>query len=149
MDDPSSMDEIKIYDIDNDGNSIMIASLTGTDDGPISSEIHYLDSSHWYRKIISSTNNKMLVEFRSDGFRSAYTHIDELFGFSASLIYSPLPSNQCEKGMEMTKKTIQSPNYPDLYNNNLVCKWLISVPDRSHITLKFLLFDVRFSVIEM
>ena len=135
MDDPSSMDEIKIYDIDNDGNSIMIASLTGTDDGPISSEIPYLDSSHWYRKIISSTNNKMLVEFRSDD-------VAETEGFSASIHYSPLPRKECDAGLDMTKKTIQSPNYPDLYNNNMSCKWLISVPHGSHITLKFLHLDV-------
>ena len=42
----------------------------------------------------------------------------------------------------MTKKTIQSPKYPDSYDNNLACKWLVSVPHGSHITIKFLQLDV-------
>ena len=119
----------------------MIVSLTGPDYGPISYNTFH-DNSRWQKKIISSTSNKMLVEFRSDDF-------GEWDGFAAFIHFSPLPSKQCENGLDLTTKTIQSPNYPDLYNNNLVCKWLISVSDRSHITLKFLLFDVRFSVIEM
>ena len=105
----------------------MIASLTG---------LPWELSSHWQKKkIISSTSNKILVEFRSDD-------ANELDGFSAFINYSPLPSKECEKGLDMTMKTIQSPNYPDLYDNNLSCKWLISVPHGSHITLKFLHFDV-------
>ena len=77
----------------------------------------------------------MLVEFRSDD-NTGRT------GFSASIYYSPLPSKECEVGLDMIKKTIQSPKYPDSYGNNLDCKWLISVPYGSHITLKFLQLDV-------
>ena len=79
----------------------------------------------------------MLVEFRSDD-------VHEWYGFSASIYYSPLPSKECESGLDITKKTIQSPKYPDSYDHNLVCKWLISVPHGSHITLKFVLLDVGF-----
>ena len=118
----------------------MIASLTGPDNGPSSQYNFY--SSHWQKKIISSSSNKMLVEFRSNDVLS----INDI-GFSATIHYSPLPSNECEKGLDMTMKTIQSPNYADLYDNNLACKWLISVPYGSHIMLKFLQFDVRFSFI--
>ena len=127
--------DITIYDKTDDGN-ILIASLTGSDLGPVSSEYHY-KFSRWQKKIISSTSNNMLVEFRGD----EYFHRNET-GFSTSIHYSPLPSEQCEKGLDMTIKTIQSPNYPDSYDNNLSCKWLISVPHGSHITLKFLHFDV-------
>ena len=133
-----SGDYITIYDITDDGNSMVIASLTGPDFGPIS-EYYY---SNWQKKIISSTSNKMLVEFRSDDIMRSYD-----FGFSASIHYSPLPSKACEKGLYMTMKTIQSPNYSYSYDNNLSCKWLISVPHGSHITLKFLQFDVSFFVI--
>ena len=122
----------------NDGNSIVIASLTGQDNGPESD----FSSSYWQRKIISSSSNSMLVEFRSDD-------VNEEIGFSAFIHYSPLPNKQCEKGLDMTMKTLQSPNYPDSYDNNLVCKWLISVPHGSHITLKFLQFDVSFFVISI
>ena len=115
---------------------MMIASLTGPDLGPISSDDPYFFS-NWHKKIISSTDNKMLVEFRSGD-------INEGDGFSASIHYSPLPSIECECGLDMTMKTIQSPNYPDSYDNNLSCKWLISVPHGSHITLEFLQFDVGF-----
>ena len=111
----------------------MIASLTGLDEGPQS----YWPYSYWQKKIISSTSNKMLVEFRSDD-------VDEYYGFSASIHYSPLPSKECENGLDITKKTIQSPNYPDSYNSNLSCKWLISVPHGSYITLRFLQLDVGF-----
>ena len=132
---------MKIYDINDEGSSRTIASLTGSDNGPQSHDsTEYpvvIASSHWQKKIISSTSNKMLLEFRSDDVR-------EDIGFSAFIHYSPLPSKECEKGLDMTMKTIQSPNYPDLYDNNLSCKWLISVPDGSHITLKFVQFDVRF-----
>ena len=79
----------------------------------------------------------MLVEFRSDDGL-------EFIGFSTFIHYSQLPSKECENGLDMTMKTIQSPKYPDSYDHNLVCKWLISVPHGSHITLKFLLLDVGF-----
>ena len=118
----------------------MIASLTSQDNGPQLIDLTYgshLDESNWQKKIISSTGNKVLVEFRSDDF-------GEWDGFSAFIHFSPLPSKQCENGLDLTTKTIQSPNYPDSYNNNLVCKWLISVPHGSHIKLKFVEFDVIF-----
>ena len=111
-----------IYDINDDGKSTVIASLTTSDMGP---QTKLLDL------VISSTSNKLLIESKS-------------FYFSTSIHYSPLPSKECKKVLDMTKKTIQSPNYPDSYNNNLTCKWLISVPHSSHIILKFLQFEVRF-----
>ena len=130
---PRFGDSITIYDITDDGKSTLIASLNKPDEGPQS----YDSYSYWKKKIISSTSNKMLVEFRSD---DAF----ELDGFSTSIHYSPLPSRECQKGLDMTKKTIQSPKYSDSYDKNMVCKWLISVPYDSHITLKFLQLDVGF-----
>ena len=137
-----SDDYITIYDVnDDDGKSTVISSLTGPDLGPISSE-GFCKFSNWHKKIISSTHNKMLVEFRSGD-------INEGDGFSASIHYSPLLINGCENGLDMTKKTIQSPNHPDSYDNNLNCKWLISVPHGFHITLNFLQFDVRFFMLSI
>lgn len=132
----ASGDYIKISDINDDGKSTVIASLNGPDNGPKHSFHSY---SYWQNKIISSTSNKMLIEFRSDDVNFG---ISEINGFSTSIHYSPLPSKKCEAGLDMTKKTIQSPNYPDSYDNNLTCKWLISVPYSSDITLKFLQLDV-------
>ena len=84
----------------------------------------------------------MLIEFRSGCY-------DCSGDFSASIHFSPLHSKECDKGLDMSMKKVQSPNYPDSYGNNLFCKWLISVPYGSHITLHFLQFDVKFSVIMM
>ena len=43
------------------GKSTVISSLTSSDLGPISTEFPYIYS-HWYKKVISSTHNKMMVE---------------------------------------------------------------------------------------
>ena len=94
--------------------------------------------SYWQKKIVSSTSNKMMVEFKTND------DDNEFIGFSTFIHYSQLPSKECENGLDMTMKTIQSPRYPDSYDHNLVCKWLISVSHGSHITLKFLLLDVGF-----
>ena len=94
-----SGDYIKIYDVNDNGMSTVITSLTGADTGPISYlEIHW---SRWQKKIVSSTSNKMLVEFRSDISL-------ENGGFSAFIHYSTLPSNQCKNGLDMTMKTFNS-----------------------------------------
>ena len=82
----------------------------------------------------------MIVIFRAD-------HFTEEIGFSASIHYSPMPSKECETGLDVTEKRIQSPNYPLLYNNNIKCKWLITVPFGLHITLKFLEIAVRFFIL--
>ena len=137
-------DYITIYDITNDGKSTVIDSLSWPlDNGPLC-----YDDCHenWQKKIISSTSNKMLVVFRSDDLDQTF---EEYYGFSTSIHYSPLPRKECEAGLDMTKNTIQSPKYPDSYDNNLACKWLISVPHGSHITLKFLLLEVGFLVISI
>ena len=83
----------------------------------------------------------MMVEFKTND------DDNEFIGFSTFIHYSQLPSKECKMGLDMIKKTIQSPNYPDSYDNDLTCKWLISVPHGSHITLSFSQFDVRFLVI--
>ena len=142
----SDGDYMNIYDVNDDGNYMVIASLYGPDNGP-RSDYSY---SSWQKKIISSSSNNMLVEFRSDQITEydnlEHWKLDDI-GFSASIHYSPLSSKECEKGLDMTKKMIQSPNYPDSYNNALSCKWLISVPHGSHIILEFLQFDVKSLVI--
>ena len=132
----NSGDFITIYDLNDNGDSRVIASLSGPDNGPQS----YQSWSRWQKKIISSSRNNMMVEFKSDD-------VWEGIGFSASIYYTPLPSKKCEAGLNMTMKSIQSPNYPNFYDNNMACKWLISVPYDSHITLRFLEFDVIFSII--
>ena len=79
----------------------------------------------------------MMVEFRSDD-------TIEFKGFSASIQFTQLPSSQiCESWLDMDNKTLQSPNYPNTYDNIDSCHWLITVRHRCHIELKFHVFDVR------
>ena len=78
----------------------------------------------------------MMVEFKTND------DDNEFIGFSTFIHYSQLPSKECETGLDMTKKSIQSPNYPNSYDNNISCKWLISVHHDMHITLKFTIFNV-------
>ena len=79
-------DYVTIYDIKEDGNSIAIANLNGlefksfTVEGP---------EYHWKKKIVSSSSNRMLVEFKSD-------EASQEIGFSASIHYSALPSQKCD-----------------------------------------------------
>ena len=117
---------------------MVIANLTAPDVGP-QSQYYW---SNWQKKIVSSSSNNMLVTFISDHVRESV--ISEFTGFSASIHYSPIQTKECEASLDMTKKTLQFPNYFDSYDNNLSCKWLISVPYGLHITLNFTIFDVIF-----
>ena len=125
-------DYITIYDIDNDGNYVLISNLTGPDVGP-KSQMAY---SNWDKKVISSSSNQMVVEFKSDDTL-------EYSGFHVSIDYFPMPSQDCATWLDMNDKTIKSPNYPNLYDNNILCKWLITVQHGFHIALDFQEFDVR------
>ena len=124
-----------LYDDDlvliHDGNSTLISRLTGPDLGPKS--LHGF--SNWDKKIISSSSNQMLVEFRSDD-------IQEWAGFSASIHFTQLQSQMCESWLDMDNKTLMSPNYPNSHDNNISCNWLITVRHGFHIELKFHKFDV-------
>ena len=110
----------------------MISNLTGPDLGPRSQSYQ----SNWDTKIISSSSNKMMVEFITDDKW-------EFRGFDAAIDYLPVPSQQCELWLDMNVKMIKSPNYPNSYDNNILCKWLITVQHGFYITLNFQEFDVR------
>ena len=109
--------------------------MTGPDLGPRSQSYQ----SNWDTKIISSSSNKMMVEFITDDKEFSVF----LSGFDASIDYLPVPSQQCELWLDMNVKMIKSPNYPNSYDNNILCKWLITVQHGFHITLIFQEFDVR------
>ena len=89
----SNGDYIVIYDTDSKGNPKMLAYLNGLDIGPKSQFMN----SNWEKKIISSSANQMMIEFRSDDFL-------EWGGFSASINYYPIQSNECQSWLNMSKK---------------------------------------------
>ena len=128
-------DYITIYDIQSDGKPKLISNLTGSDNGPAVMEKD--PEYQWWKKIISSSRNNMIVEFNSD-------YNMEMSGFSAIIKYVKMPSNECESWLDMDKRTIKSPNYPNTYRNNMLCKWLIIVENGFYLTLEFSDFDVRF-----
>ena len=125
-------DFILIYDEDLLGHLTLISRLTGPDVGPKSWPS---EGSNWEKKILSSSNNKILVEFRSDE-RIVFK------GFSATIQFTKLHSQKCESWVDMNSKTLQSPKYPHTYNSNASCNWLITVRHGFHITLDFIEFNV-------
>ena len=129
-------DFITIYDIGLEGRKKLISRLSGPDSGP-KSQFTY---SNWEKKIISSSTNKMMVEFKSDD-------IIEYTGFSLSIKFTPLENKLCESCLDMVQKTLKSPNHPNSYGNNISCYWLITAQNGFHITLKFQEFDVKYSVL--
>ena len=129
-------DFISIQEIDFDGNQRLVEHLTGPDLGPKSESA----ISNWDKKIISSSTNRMNIEFKSD---------DELEykGFSANIYFTPFPNTDCESWLDMNKKTLISPNYPQTYDYSFKCSWLITVVHDYHITLDVSRFNVIYQMI--
>ena len=125
-------DIITIYDIDADGNTKLISRLTGPDLGPKLKET----GSNWEKKIISSSSNKMMVEFKSNAKIQS-------IGFSLSIQFTPFQNDLCESCLYMKQKTLKSPNYPKSYGNNVTCNWIITAQHGFHITLELEEFNVN------
>ena len=108
--------------------------MTGPDEGPKS----YSSISNWEKKIISISTNKMIVEFVTEGSEWLQNDI----GFLAYFYFTRILSDECESWLDMKKKILKSPNYPESYQNNMKCRWLITVHLDYHITLDFNEFHV-------
>ena len=106
------------------GNQTLVAYLTGPDAGPKSEAV----TSNWDTKIISISTNKLKITFKSDDYLEAK-------GFSANIVFTHISSNECKSWLDLNKKILKSPNYPQLYHTNMTCHWLITVHHNSHITL--------------
>ena len=106
--------------------------MTSSDDGPKLN----ITQSNWDKKIVSSTSNKVLIEFRSD---DKVQHA----GFLASIQFTQQQS-KCESWLDMKQRNLSSPNYPNIYNNITSCEWLITVTQGHYIELKFQEFNVSY-----
>ena len=115
----------------------MVAYLTGPDLGPRSEIV----ISNWDKKIISSSTNKMNIEFKSGDFGYEYK------GFSAIIFFTPFPNIECQSWLDMSKKILKSPNYPKQYHASTKCSWLITVDHDYHITLNIVELHVRYHII--
>ena len=122
-----------IQEIDSNENLKKIANLTGPDAGP-KSKFAY---SNWEKKVISSSSNKMMVEFKSDDTL-------EYTGFSLSIQFTPFQNDMCQSCLDMEQKTLKSPNYPKSYGNNVTCYWIITAQHGYHITLELQELNVKY-----
>ena len=129
-------DLITIYDIDLDGNINLISRLSGPDVGPKSQSA----ISNWEKKIISSSSNMMMLEFKSDD-------TIELTGFSLSIQFTPFHNDVCQSCLDMEQKILKSPNYPKSYGNNVTCYWVITAEHGFHIKLELQEFNVKYFVL--
>ena len=109
----------------------MVAYLTGPDSGPRST----YSFANWNKRIIS-VSTKMNIEFKSD---DAW----EYKGFSAIIYFIPILNKECESWLDMKKKILNSPNYPQEHHRSIKCNWLITADHDSYITLNFLELYVR------
>ena len=129
--DHTSGEVISIYNIDTD--PILIVRLSGPDVGP---QLQH-KKSYWNEKVISSSSNNMMVEFKSDAN-------ENMARFSASLHFTSLQNEKCPSWMDMNNRLLLSPSYPNSYGNNIFCNRLITVLPNFHIKLDFLEFEVSF-----
>ena len=114
----------------------MISRLSGPDAGPKSKYVY----SNWEKKVISSSSNKMMVEFKSDD-------TEERTGFSLSIQFTPLQNHMCESCLDMEQKTLKSPNYPKSSGKNVTCNWIITAQHGLHIKLELQEFNVKYFVL--
>ena len=110
--------------------------MRGPDVGPKSKDVY----SNWEKKIISSSSNKMMVEFKSDDTL-------EYTGFSLSIQFTPFQNDMCESCLNMEQKTLKSPNYPKSSGNNITCYWIITAQHGLHIKLELEEFNVKYFVL--
>ena len=88
-----------------------------------------------FGRSISTTQNNMVVQFFTDNFGTAT-------GFNASIHYT-LKDATCEPWLKISFSErigkLESPYYPDLFNNSASCNWLLFIPQSNieNITLEF------------
>ena len=114
----------------------MISRLSGPDAGPKSQFVY----SNWEKKIISSSSNKITVEFKSDDTL-------ESAGFSLSIQFTPFQNDMCQSCLNMEQKTIKSPNYPKSSGKNVTCNWIITAQHGLDIKLELQEFNVKYFVL--
>ena len=130
-------DYISIQDIDLNENKTLVAHLTGPDVGPKSESVF----SNWDKKVISTSSHRIYIKFTSDDAA-------QFKGFSANIYFTPISNKDCESWLDINKKIIKSPNYPQLYHISMKCSWLISVDHDYHIILNFTELYVRYQIIK-
>ncbi|PNF23973.1 hypothetical protein B7P43_G09286 [Cryptotermes secundus] len=123
---------IKDFSMHNAPNCFLdsLTVYSGTDDsGPQLLQMCHTSD----REVLTSSGNSIFVRFKSDITYSGK-------GFSAS--YRTVNS-KCGGKFTVPKGSIHSPNYPDNYDKNLDCRWLIEVDKNYVIWFAFIDFDMN------
>ena len=105
-------------------------------------------------KTIQSTGNKMFVKFHSDtsdvgkGFSASFkttitTAQPSTQGPTTQGPTTQGPTNGCGGDLNGESGQLKSPNFPNNYGNNKDCKWVITVPAGSIVSLEFETLEVR------
>ena len=109
--------------------------MTGIDVGPKRTT----SDSNWNKKTISTSTNKMRINFKSDDIWMSK-------GFIANIYFIPISNKECESWLDMDKKVFTSPNYPQTQHHIIKCSWLITINYDYHITLDFIDLYVRYQI---
>ena len=93
-------------------------------------------------KSISSTRSSLLIAFNTFKFILFDLNGASHLIIKASIKYNKIDPN-CQKWLNYTNKFFLSPNYPNKYNNNIKCTWLISAKFGSYLELAFKFIEVN------
>ena len=88
-------------------------------------------------KSISSTGSSLLIAFET--FK---TTLDDSVVIKAGIRYNKIDFN-CQKWLDYSSNLLMSPNYPNEYNKNIKCRWLISAKFGSYLELAFKFIEVN------
>ena len=93
-------------------------------------------------KSISSTESSLQIAFNTITTLFFLEIGTSHLIIKASIKYNKIDSN-CQKWLNYTSKFLLSPNYPNQYNNNIKCTWLISAKFGSYLELTFKFIEVN------
>ena len=89
-------------------------------------------------KSISSTGSSLLIAFET--FNNEWYCCSLVI--KAGIRYNKIDFN-CQKWLNYSSNLLMSPNYPNEYNNNTKCTWLISANFGSYLELTFKFIEVN------
>ncbi|XP_077993791.1 cubilin-like [Glandiceps talaboti] len=132
---PGSSIQLIINDVDLEGSTGCRYDALHVYGGPDTSSplLSSICHEHTGGQHVASTGNHMLLRLESDGSISGR-------GFHAS--YTEVPGG-CGGNYSLPTGEIHSRNYPQAYDHNSDCNWLITVQDYHHVILTFTEFEIE------
>ncbi|XP_077864850.1 cubilin-like [Saccoglossus kowalevskii] len=125
----------------------------GEGDVPDDNRVHHISGFLRPWRFWTSSTSEIWVTFSSDAsfaFRGFMLDIEELFTEEPTekpIPTEPVPIDQCGGNVTVAAgevRDITSPNYPDLYDNDLECLWLINTESGARVNVTFLFFHTEY-----